>query len=515
MQPSDFLTILGLGLAIWSFIPKKERSFILLFFSNAELIIFNVTIFIILFLMSFDWLKEFWFGWLSVFTVNNGILATIWAFIVSLVLIAFPILKVSFSYFSASRLQNLIALYKTLLRGNEIDLLVSYINKYHIADIQNFLIGFSHLPEKGNMDLILRSRTEFDEAYEKLVKPKRIKFAVEVYRQIIQNELFIRNAASIYPELFADIFKGMESKMAAKQDLVKLYIESIFETRNHSLIKELKKVNESNSSIKERDEYVDLPILTGLLVNTEVAVENYVWYPVMKGAMKSLKHDKIQKEFLIQEYDSELETELWDHKIWIATVYFNYMVRETIYRDGGWHMWLYYFRSSTDHLIEIIPLVHNYLNTQAYPSFAHYIIYQQFDIMLEWIELAKEQKTDNRVIDTISCLGSCLHLVCQADEIKLSRYFKKQLLNNIVNLYLKYAYHPNNIACITTREWLKKLFLNPNGVDFGLPEITPEYLSLLEEVWVEYDRIQYTAHGKGYILDDFENDILQRMGIIL
>lgn len=33
MQPSDFLTILGLGLAIWSFIPQKERNFILLFVS--------------------------------------------------------------------------------------------------------------------------------------------------------------------------------------------------------------------------------------------------------------------------------------------------------------------------------------------------------------------------------------------------------------------------------------------------------------------------------------------------
>ena len=257
------------------------------------------------------------------------------------------------------------------------------------------------------------------------------------------------------------------------------------------------------------NKYYDLPILNGLLVNTEAAAENYVWYPVGEGAIKSLKYDEQQIEFLKKEYDLVLESELWNHKIWIATVYFNYMVRETIYRDGGWHMWLYYFRSSTDHLIEIIPLDNNYVKTPAHPSFAHYIIYQQFDIMLEWIELAKEQETDNRVIDTIRCLGSCLHSVCQADEIKLSKYFKKQLLNRILDLYLEYYYFPENIAFNTAREFLKDLFLNPKGVDFGLPEITPEYLSLLEEVWNEYDRIPFTAHGKGYILDDFENDILQ------
>lgn len=461
--------------------------------------------------MSFDWLNENWFSGLSIFTVNKGIPASIWAYIISLVLIVFPILKVSFSYFSASRLQNLISLYKSLVKENEIDLLVGYINKYHITDIQNYLIGLSHLPEKENMDLILRRRTESDEAYEKLVKPKRIKFASWVYGQIIQNELFIKYASPKYPELFATAFKGMVTKSAAKQDLVKLYIESIFEAKNQSFVQELKDVNDCNISIKERDEYVDLPILTGLLVNTEVAAENYVWYPVGEGAVKSLKYDEQQKEFLMKEYDSQLKPELWNHKIWIATVYFNYMIRETIYRDSGWHMWLYYFKNSTDLLIEIIPLGHNYVKTTAHPSFAHYIIYQQFDIMLEWIELAKEQDTDNRVIDTIRCLGSCLHSVCQADELKLSKDFKKQLLNRILDLYLEYDYFPDNIACNTAKDFLKDLFLNPKGVDCGLPEITPEYLSLLEEVWDEYDRIPFTAHGNGYILDDFENDILQSL----
>src|SRR5690606_38742499 len=155
------------------------------------------------------------------------------------------------------------------------------------------------------------------------------------------------------------------------------------------------------------------------------------------------------------------------------TVYFNYMVRETIYRDSGWHMWLFYFRHTIDHIIELIPEVNNYRPESEHSSFAHYIIYEQFDIMLGWIRLAKDQETDNQVIDTIRCLGWCIHSVCQADEQKLSKAFKKRQLDRCVDLYLDYAYYPDNIACSTAREWLTKLFLNPKGVEFGIPEITP------------------------------------------
>lgn len=513
MQPSDFLTILGLGLAIWSFIPQKERNFILLFFSKVEIILFSISLLVILYLMSYDWLKENWFASLSIFSAEKGVPASIWAYVISLFIIGYPIVKVSFGYFSGSRLNSLVRLYKSLIKENEIDLLVGYINKYHILDIQKYLIGLSYLPEKENMDIILRRRTESDEGYDKLTKPKRMKFAAWVYGHIIQDETFVNNAAPKYPELFVTAFIGMETEKAANQDLVKAYIEVLFESKNQSFIQELKIVNESYSSIQSRNENFDLPILTGLLVNTKAAAKNNVWYPVGEGVVKSLKFDDQQKEFLIRKYDSQLEPELWNYKIWIATVYFNYMVRETIYRESGWHMWLFYFRHTIDHLIEIIPNENDYCPQSEHPSFAHYIIYQQFDIMLGWIELAKDEKTDNQVIDTIRCLGWCIYSICQAEERKLSRDFKKRQLNRVVDLYCEYAYFPDNIACTTARNWLVRLFHNPKGVDLGTPDITPEYISLLKEVWGEFDKIPFTAHGNVRILTDFETTVLVPLGI--
>jgi hypothetical protein len=177
--------------------------------------------------------------------------------------------------------------------------------------------------------------------------------------------------------------------------------------------------------------------------------KNYVWYPVGEGVIKSLKFDEPQKEFLLKKYDSQLVPELWNHKIWIATVYFNYMVRETIFRNSEWHMWLFYFRNTIDLLIKIIPEDNTYSQESEHPSMAHYIIYEQFDIMLGWLELAKEQETGNRVIDTIRCLGNCFHSLCQADDSKISRNFKKSRLDRIINMYCDYTYYPDNVGCFT------------------------------------------------------------------
>src|SRR5690606_34872012 len=112
MHISDFLTILGLAIAVWAIIPNKERRFILLFFSNFELICLVVSVLYIHFLMSFDWLISNWWPALSVITSEIGLPSKTWAYIIALITIIYPIVKVNFCYFSRSRLQNMISLYE-------------------------------------------------------------------------------------------------------------------------------------------------------------------------------------------------------------------------------------------------------------------------------------------------------------------------------------------------------------------------------------------------------------------
>lgn len=508
MQPSDFLTILGLALAIWAIIPSKERRFILLFFSKFEIGGFIVFLFVMHYLMSFDWLLTNWIQYLSIFTVDGGIPSSTWSYIIALLIIFYPIMKVSFCYFSPSRLSSMITLYETYLKENEIDLLVNYIRKYHIDDIKKYLQGISYLPQSESVDIILRRRTDTDTAYDKLIGPKRILFASWVYGHIIQNEDFVRKSANKYPELFATAFIGMETQRSSNQDLVKLFIECLFEDKNQLLIQELTIMNETNSSVLETSNNYKIPILFSLFAHTKAASENYVWYPVGEGTIKSLKHDTEQKEFLVKNYDHLLEPELWNQKIYIAIVYFNYMVRETIYRDSGWHMWLFYFRNFIDLLIKIIPADNDYNGDLESPSFTHKMIYEQFTVMADWLDLAKQQKTDNRVIDTIRCLGSCVNSICQTDNSKIPLRFRRRQLDLLLSKYFEFSHYPDNIAATTAREWLEKLFLNPNDLGFGNSERTPKYLAALQDAWDEFDKVPYQYQEDNGSIQHFVKTVL-------
>ena len=146
-----------------------------------------------------------------------------------------PVFKVIFGFFSKSRLTELVSLYNSLLKDNDIDLLVEYINKYHLNDIKFFLQGLSHLPEKEDMDRLLRRRTETDVAYDKLLKQTRVKFAASIYGHILQSEDFVNKTTSKYPELLATAFGGMETAKASNEDLVKSYIELLFESKKSGI----------------------------------------------------------------------------------------------------------------------------------------------------------------------------------------------------------------------------------------------------------------------------------------
>lgn len=512
MGVSDFLTIFVLAIAVWSIIAQNQRKFVLLFFPTWLRCLLTISLFAILYLMSFDWILKNWWPCLEKFTSEKGIPASVWAFIIALVVIIVTILNLSFGYFAKSKLNNLISLYKSLITNNDIDLLVSYIYKYHIDDITTYMNGRGQLPDYGVLDHLQGDESKFEKASKKLTKPKRIKFAAYVYGHIIQNEIFIKNAALKYPDLFATVFKAMETEKAANEDLAKRFIGCLFENNNALFFQELKTVNNNDSSILSQIENTELPILSSLLVNTKVAAKNNVWYPVGEGMIKSLKYDVAQIDFLARDYDSDLKSELWDYKIWNGLIFFRYMVRETIYRTSGYHMWLYYFRDTVDLLISNIPAEKKYDQEKEYPSFAHYVIYKHFDIMYDWIELAKNQNTSNQVIDTIKCLGWCVESLCEAPDAKISSEFKRRILNSIVYDYCKYTSFPGNVACTTAREWLKKMFANPKHIDLGFGHASDEYLLVLTDVWSNFDRGKFADNGS--VLTEFEEEILLPHGIV-
>jgi hypothetical protein len=513
MNPSDFLTILGLAMAAWAFIADKERKFILLFFSKWELLAIILSLAFIHFLMAFDWLKDNWFPGLNVFTIAEGIPASVLAYVVAISLILYPIIKVNFSFFSGSRLKNLISLYQTLIDQNDIDLLANYITKYHLNDIHGFLKRYSHIPEKDSIDIILRKKTERDNAYEEIVEQKQMKFAASVYWNIVTNEDFIRRAANAYPELFAYVIKGMESKSASNQDFVKLYLNILFENKNQKLINELKILNGAHDSIKARVEHVDLPIMEGLMVNTKTAADNYVWYPIGKGAMKSLKYDDDQLLFLQEKYDEDLENELWHQKIYIAIVYFNYMVRETIYRDSEWHMWLFYYQYFVKELINNIPAENDCADSE-YCSFNHYLVKEIINNIRDWLELAADLNSEDRWIDSIRCLGKILIELTEANEQKIAFKLKAELFESVISQYFRLSEHENTEIASAIMEYMEGMFKNSENPDWNEVKCSNEYRQIMAEAWDKFDKVPYQGFEDNGSINRFENNVLRPLELI-
>lgn len=512
MGPSDFLTILGLSMAAWAFIASKERRFILLFFSKGELFIVLFALAFIHFLMAFEWLKDNWTPGLETFTIQNGIPSTTWAYIIALMLISYAILKINYSFFARSRLKNLISLYYTLLDQDDIDLLANYIKKYHLEDIHSFVKNYSHLPEKDAMDRILRRKTETDIAYERLIKNKRARFAASVYWNIVCNEDFIKKAANKYPELFANIIKAMESKRASNEDLVKLFLKCLFEKKNQKLIEELAILNEARDSIKDRSEHNDIPIMEGLMVNTKVAADNYVWYPVAEEAMKSMKYDQDQLEFLRRKYDEDLESELWQQKIYIAIVYFNYMIRETIYRDSEWHMWLFYYHYFVRELTKNIPAENDCCDSE-HCSFNHFLIKEILDNITDWLDLAADVNTEDRWIDSLRCLGKILIELTEAPEQKVAPKLKVELFESVIQEYFSLSKHQNEDIASAIMKYMEGTFKNPENPDWDEVKIPGAYIQILAGAWDKFDKVPYEDFEDNGSIKRFEENVLHPLGI--
>lgn len=510
MQPSDFLTLLGLALAVWAIIPNKERRFVRLFFTRREIAIFIGLIILIHYLMSFDWLLARFRG-LSYFTMQNGIPSSTWAYIVALGLVVHPVHQVSYGYFARKHRESLIELYKSLLKDNDDELLVTYIRRFHLQDIKTYLLAWSELKEPESQLIPLKRNKIASQQYHKqrrnLRSSTRAEYAVDVYRNIIQNKRFVRRIANVHPDLFATIISGMHSRRAANRSLVYLFLQCLFDEKNQMFIEELQNLNNAEDSIEARSEHIGIPIMSSLFINMDVAAANTVWRPISDSAVKSLDNDIEQRAFLRKDYD-ETESDLWNQKIFIAIVFFDYMVRESIYRNNGSPMGIHYIWFYFDKLVDFISEENEYDDRFLYPSVCHYLMLKQIEVMVDWLELARSQKVDFRVVETIKCLGLCIDSTWRS--FALGPNFKEKVIQLVLNAYLKSAADSSdNVGAVKIIEWLRKLFLNPRIEDSGDHENAIEYLKVLEYTWVELDKEFYPERS----LEQFISEVLTPLGL--
>lgn len=553
MTTSDILTVISLAVAAWAIIDKKERDFIILFFSNVQLFVGGLLFVFIHWLIAFDWIRDKWLPELSVFVHPKAPHAEAWAYLVAVFLFLWVVLRIKFGFYHGSRLKEAQNLYKGLYADEEYDLLASYIDEYHINDIRKYVIGFSNLPKEERFPRIdrnskwwksrewllrikmvkaahrrfenwyynlseqtlirrlLRGKSKWRKAHDKLVSPKRINLAARVYNDILKDEVFIERNADRYPLLFAKAISGMVSEKSANESFVTAFLEVIFESKNRRFVGEIRAFYGWDSSLREYSSDRESPILLALLGNTKVAAKNHIWMPIGEEVIASFKVDSEQRKFLAGATEKSIDDRKWNTKVFVGIAFFDIMVKESIYYDPSWHMWLFYYHNFVKELTAIEPD-----EKRPDPDSLVWCYSQQFIVEIisnikGWIELAIEQQNENRAIDPIRCLGRVLNHLSECDKPWITEEFKIHEMEWSISLYLTLSRKDVTL----TRRCMEAMFRKPDNIniDHILIETDQGYRILLRNAWEKVDKFSYQDFEENGATKRFEDEVLNLLPI--
>lgn len=513
MKPSDFLTLLAISFAILGVIPNKERKVILLYFSPFHLRLMVVGILFIHYLFSFEWLVANWMPCLEFFRIDSFPPVEAYAYALSILLILLPALKVQYGFFPKANRTKLMEWYEQLLANNEIDLLTNYIRRFHIEDIKTYLKGRSTLPVENHFSHIGRKeKTERDKAFDKLTKPTRINYASAVYDNLIKTDKFIKKVSFKHPTLLPELFRvSAEVNIPAKEP-IQNYLTEILIQKHPEFIEELKYVSGTLDSIATFSKNHHIPILEGLLSNMKTAEDNELWQPFFDKIPVVLKTDYKERLFLQQKYDFQLEDQLWNQKVYITIVYFNYMIRESIIQKTDYPMMLHFFDDIIELIIERVILEdNNYKTTHSHPSFAHKIIYDIVNYMLEWLDLAIKLDNEDRVIKVLDSFGEVIYHLTNASNNKISEELKSEHISDIISKWFSYSLKENTECISTARSEIVKILLSPRNPNDSTPELPKDYKIIVKKARDKVDDYAYRNESKNGQIEEFEEKVLNKL----
>lgn len=129
-------------------------------------------------------------------------------------------------------------------------------------------------------------------------------------------------------------------------------------------------------------------LLRFFLYDAEVARHFNIWKPIGDHALSILRRDAYPEyvDFLNGPAgwypDQEGETD----PIYTLLLFFDLMIKAALYQGIKWHMWLYYFPSFLQKILEIYDSSGSDVDQSAeFPTRASFLIYQIFDFLSDWV----------------------------------------------------------------------------------------------------------------------------------
>ncbi len=499
MTISDIITLISLVIAIVALISERNRKHLLLKFQYVDYVVLAIAFLLINYFVFYHsfyargwYIKQLYFNGFGLKNPKN------YAYITSLMVLAFLYAKFELFFYPSIRRAKVIAYYRQLLENGETTFLMDLIERYHKNDIIRVLR--TPIQAKKDDDLLFEAMQEKFEFKELLWSSYRMLFpnswsnrrlyGETVLHGIIADVSFIAFAANMRPYFFSQYFFYFKQNInnVIPDDLINLFFAELLEQKNHWLKKELLK-STGNDYGQPEWFWERNKLLSSLLCDLDVAKTNKIWKPFGESAQRELRDElQLGKESkLLREppYDEFL----WEYRLMYSIQFFHILLIEAIIRKyKGTHFFLAYYWYLGQDVLKVIDnsvsvKIHdNTLAIQFIKIITHNLYF--------WVQLCVSNENKERYFDILRCWGNLLNDICNnssvSDDIKISE------VSSLMTLYC--TLDNSSVSDSISAEILKHL-----NKPCALTKSGGEYYRIMKLAWRKFDKVPYRDHsGNNY-----------------
>jgi hypothetical protein len=248
-----------------------------------------------------------------------------------------------------------------------------------------------------------------------------------------------------------------------REDFAHSYFKELMRNENSVLYREIQNTNEFVGSMYRYKISQNNKILYNVLSDIDITDENSLYAPLGDLTEELLENQGKKPDDIYNGYVSNLDIsspERLNDPIFMVIHFFDIMIREAIYQNKEWHMWLYYYDGFVRQISSNFRLTENSEPDYEFPNVYSVMLYLIIDNLISWIRLIirdtqnvmKELRTDdcdheneNIIKSSIICLSICLSHILNSEN-RIPENFKLYLLNPIFRLYFALILNNNPIV---------------------------------------------------------------------
>jgi len=508
MDLNGLLTVIGLLVAVYAILPRERRLDLKLRFSRLDGIVTLVGLGVIHYQLFLPNLKQLGLGY-TFGPYKYGLNNDSAIYLICLVLVIYLVTRAYFARVNEGNVKTAYELVEeTLLSKSYLDLSVLIEN--HIADIVRLsekksfrgqlaekittlphpLVDINYFNQPNSKNSKFSKLRDFlgKKIYHKS-KNKSTVIAESILRRLANNQDFISFIVSSRPYLGITLIKML--RFWNRENFVEQFISKLMDDQTSIYYYEIEQTQ--NSSTGHRLEIIENnKLFFYLFHDVKIAESLAIYKPVGDKVIDILDYDSD----LLCQYNRPIgnyfEVGRKYCPIDCSIHFFNIMILESMHQGIRWHMWLFYFPTFVEKILDRYEPANTVDFDREWPTPFHYIFYHITYVMLDWIDeidnvedkepLAIENQGlnhDNGSIPKSACLavGNIIFMLISSTKLKDSfkGYILEIALRHIRDRDGNEVYASTNLVLM--KSIIRNGFRNKSDLDY-IEKLTDAYTHL-------------------------------------